>query len=141
MKKTDKEPDVVYIQPIRIEKILTQIGETLLHLSKENNDRHFFTDNYKDWKDKKTKYTNRSVDKEDKQMNKEQDIDKICRDIIQVSLFDRILETDEEGVTNNLPKLHFPFYMRQFLRGKDMDLYNISSFKTFEYYDMVKRKK
>lgn len=137
----DKDPKVVYIQPTRMEDVLTQIGETLLHLSKENNDRHFFTDNYKDWKDKKTKYTNRSVDKDDKQLNKEQDIDKICRDIIQVSLFDRILETDEEGVTNNLPKLHFPFYMRQTLRGKEMDLYNISSFKTFKMLKTIRKEK
>ena len=135
-----KDPNVVYVKPTKMIKTLERLGQTIKDLLDIHKDRDFFTDNQKDWDDIKTQLVDRSTDPQDHKDILEQDLDKISRDIIQVSLFGRILKTNEDKIVNNLPPLHFPVYMRHFLSGgTTMDLYDISSYKTLEIFDIIKK--
>tara|TARA_A100001015_G_scaffold289421_1_gene361280 strand:- start:3110 stop:3556 length:447 start_codon:yes stop_codon:yes gene_type:complete len=137
-----KDPNVVYIKPKRIQTTLTQIGEMIQELLLIYKDRDFFyQDNHKDWKDLKVDLINRSTDPTDLKRIQQDDVERICRDVIQVSLFGRIIETDEEGIPINLPKLHFPMFMKQFLSsGREMDFYDMSSYKTHRLLDEMKKR-
>ena len=138
--KTD--PKIKYIKPKRIHTTLEQIGKMIQDLLLIHKDRDFFyRDNHKEWKDLKTDLNNRSTDPKDHKQIQQQDLERICRDVIQVSLFGRIIETDDEGLPINLPELHFPMFMKQILpNGKEFDYYDMSSYKTHKLFDEIKKR-
>jgi len=129
-----------YRKPIRINKVLEMIRDTIIELLQTKNDRHFFTDNYKIWKEQKTDLINRSTDKQDMELMTKQDVEKLARDLIQISLYGRILNTDDEGNVINMPKDELPYYMKQSIGEKYKDLYNINSQQVFMKIDERKKK-
>lgn len=133
---------VVYIKPKQILKTLERVGTMIQDLLLIHKDRDFFyKDNYKDWKDLKTDLTNRSTDPNDLQQIHNEDLERVCRDLIQISLFGRIVETDDEGSPNNYPQNHYPLFMKQILpNGKEFDYYDISSYKTHKLFDEIKKR-
>ena len=101
----------------------------LLDLLQIKNDRGFWKDVNKEWLESKTDYTNRSTEKEDINTNTKNDINKVAQELIQISLFGRILQTDEDGDITNYPQMHIPYFMKQSLGATFTDLYNINSQK------------
>jgi hypothetical protein len=124
-----------YIKPKSINKILMRLRGEILELLTHKNDRGFWKDINKEWLNTKSNYTNRSTDKEDIDTNTTNDIHKVAKELIQISLFGRILQTNEEDEIINLPKLHLPYFYKQSLGASFTDLYNISSQKAFMKMD------
>jgi hypothetical protein len=125
----NKDIKVKYVRPKSINKILMRLREDILELLQIKNDRGFWKDVNKEWLDTKTDYTNRSTDKEDIETNTKNDIKKVANELIQISLFGRILQTDEEGDISNYPQMYIPYFMKQSLGASYTDLYNINSQK------------
>lgn len=106
-----------------------RLRDDILDLLQIKNDRGFWKDVNKEWLDTKTDYTNRSTDKEDMNTNTKNDINKVAKELIQISLFGRILQTDDDGDITNYPEMHIPYFMKQSLGASFTDLYNINSQK------------
>lgn len=124
-----KDIKVKYVKPKSINKILMRLRDDILDLLQIKNDRGFWKDVNKEWLDTKTDYTNRSTDKEDMNTNTKNDINKVAKELIQISLFGRILQTDDDGDITNYPEMHIPYFMKQSLGASFTDLYNINSQK------------
>lgn len=124
-----------YIKPKSINKILMRLRDEIGELLTYKNDRAFWKDVNKEWLETKTDYTNRSTEKEDMDTNTTNDIHKVAKELIQISLFGRILQTDEEDEIINLPKLHLPYFYKQSLGATFTDLYDINSQKAFMKMD------
>jgi hypothetical protein len=124
-----KDIKVKYVKPKSINKILMLLRDDILDLLQVKNDRGFWKDVNKEWLESKTDYTNRSTEKEDINTNTKNDINKVAQELIQISLFGRILQTDEDGDITNYPQMHIPYFMKQSLGASFTDLYNINSQK------------
>lgn len=124
-----KDIKVKYVKPKSINKILMLLRDDILDLLQIKNDRGFWKDVNKEWLESKTDYTNRSTEKEDINTNTKNDINKVAQELIQISLFGRILQTDEDGDITNYPQMHIPYFMKQSLGATFTDLYNINSQK------------
>ena len=124
-----KDIKVKYVKPKSINKILMLLRDDILDLLQIKNDRGFWKDVNKEWLESKTDYTNRSTEKEDINTNTKNDINKVAQELIQISLFGRILQTDEDGDITNYPQMHIPYFMKQSLGASFTDLYNINSQK------------
>ena len=105
------------------------LRDDILDLLQIKNDRGFWKDVNKEWLESKTDYTNRSTEKDDINTNTKNDINKVAQELIQISLFGRILQTDEDGDITNYPQMHIPYFMKQSLGATFTDLYNINSQK------------
>ena len=124
-----------YIKPKPINKILLKLRDEIIEQLTYKNDRGFWKDVNKEWDSSKTKYTNRSTDEYDMKKNTTDDISKVAKELIQISLFGRILRTNSEDEINNLPKLHLPYFYKQTLGAKEHDLYDINSQNAFMKID------
>ena len=124
-----KDIKVKYVKPKSINKILMLLRDDILDLLQVKNDRGFWKDVNKEWLESKTDYTNRSTEKDDINTNTKNDINKVAQELIQISLFGRILQTDEDGDITNYPQMHIPYFMKQSLGASFTDLYNINSQK------------
>ena len=133
-KTTDREK-FIYIKPRPINKILLLLRSEILELLQYKNDRGFWIDINKDWQETKTRLVNRSTDKDDIKRIQQDDIQKVANEIIQITLFGRIIQTDDEGSVNNIPKLHLPYFMKQSLGATWTDLYDISSQQAYQQID------
>jgi len=133
-----KDTKIEYQKPKSINEILLVIRGEILHQLQIGNDRRLWKDVNKDWANKKTNYTNKSKDNIDRKQNRIDDIIKISQEIIQVSNFDRILTTDEDGQVDNYPRNTLPYFMKQTIGAKEKDLYNINSQKVFMMIDEKK---
>ena len=124
-----------YIKPKSINKILERLRGENLELLVHKIDRGFWYDEQKNWANKKTKYTNRSTEPLDMEQNTKDDITKVATELLQISLFGRILTTNDEDEINNLPKLHLPYFYKQTIGSKEKDLYDINSQKALMRID------
>jgi len=136
-----KETGFKYIKPKPINKILLMLREEILELLTYKNERGFWYDIQKDWEDTKADLINRSTQKDDKDNIMKDDLYKVATELIQISLFGRILQTDDEDKIKNLPKLHLPYFMKQSLGASFTDLYDINSQQAYQKIDEKKKNK
>lgn len=137
MDNKNNKPKVVYVQTknyLRVVKDMNSLMEKMVNLE----DRHFWTDKLKAYEKEgvsKERYFQRSTDTKDIKKIYNQDIELITNLMAQLTLFGRILRTNEEGVVENYPKLHFPMWMRQTSpKGREMDYYNLKQLKSMNQY-------
>ena len=130
-----KTDEFKYIKPKSINDILERLRGEILELLIHKIDRAFWYDEQKSWNAKKTKYTNRSTEPLDIEQNTKDDITKVATELLQISLFGRILTTNDENEINNLPKLHLPYFYKQTIGTKEKDLYDLNSQKAIMMID------
>ena len=68
---------------------------------------------------------------QDKNYVMEQDLEKVAIELIQIALFGRILQTDDEDNIINMPKNSLPYFMKQTIGKYEKDLYDINSQAVF----------
>jgi len=104
-----------------------KIGELL----SRKNDRGFWHDYNKYFAERNIPFINRSNEMQDKKYVMEQDLEKVAIELIQIALFGRILQTDDEDNIINMPDNSLPYFMKQTIGKYEKDLYDINSQAVF----------
>lgn len=125
--KEDKILKMKYVKPISVNKVLMRLRDNIAELLSSKNDRGFWHDFNKHHTERNTPFINKSNDTKDKKYIMEQDIEKVSIELIQIALFGRILQTDDEDNIINMPEHSLPYFMKQTIGKYEKDLYDINS--------------
>jgi len=129
--KKDKQIQMKYIKPKSVNKILMRFRDKIGELLSRKNDRGFWHDFNKHYAERNTPFINKSNLQQDKNYVMEQDLEKVAIELIQIALFGRILQTDDEDNIINMPENSLPYFMKQTIGKYEKDLYDINSQAVF----------